>query len=396
MKRSQVKVLHLITELPVGGAQDNTLLSVKGLKAKGYHVDMAAAPGGAWEDLAKFYSDNLFFINAFAINAISIASNLEAIRECYNLIVKNNYDVVHTHSSTAGICGRIAAKLAGVPIIIHTVHGFPFHDFMPPLKKNFLVFLEKFTAGLCDHMITVSNLNLEEIVERKIDKRDHLTNIYSGINLDKFNIDKSNAEIKQGLSIPENYQVITKVARLSNQKAPQFYIEAAKMILKEKKDVVFLLVGDGPLKDELESLSADEPNIRMLGERLDIPEILKITDIFALSSIYEGLGRAMTEAMICRKPVVAPAVNGIPEVIKDGKTGFLIEPKNPDMLAEKLLILLNDKDKKHEIGENAYHQVVPAFSADKMVEDIDTLYCKIYQQKYNTTIMDEEKELVTL
>lgn len=396
MKRSEIKVLHLITELPVGGAQDNTLLSVKGLKAKGYQVDTASAPGGAWEELARQYADQLFHINAFSTNAISIASNLEAIRECYNLIVKNKYDIVHTHSSTAGICGRIAAKLAGVPLIIHTVHGFPFHDFMPPLKKNFLVFLEKFCAGLCDHMITVSKLNLEEIVERNIDKRCHLTNIYSGINLDKFNINNTCAAIKANLNIPENYQVVTKVARLSNQKAPQFYIAAAKKVLSQKQDVVFLLVGNGPLKEELETLVKDEPSIRMMGEREDIPEILKITDIFALSSIYEGLGRAMTEAMICSKPVVAPEVNGIPEVVIDGKTGFLVPPKNPDALAEKLLLLLNDENKKLEMGNNAYHQVVPAFSADKMVDDIDLLYVKLFKDKLKINIIEEEKALVSL
>ncbi|MGD9580510.1 MAG: glycosyltransferase family 4 protein [Vampirovibrionia bacterium] len=394
MKRSEIKVLHLITELPIGGAQDNTLLSVRGLKKLGYQVDLAAAPDGELESLAREYSDNVYHIKNFSANAISPVKNIEAILEICNLLKDNKYDIIHTHSSTAGICGRIAAKISKVPIIIHTVHGFPFHDFMKPLKKNFLILLEKACANICDHMITVSNLNKEEIVERKISTIDKLTNVYSGIDLDKFNINKSKEEIKAELNIPEEDLVVGLIARMSNQKAPEYFIEAAKLILKEKPNVTFLMVGDGPLKDKLIEQIGDETRIRMMGARKDIPEILKTLDIFALSSIYEGLGRAMTEAMICKKPIVAPNVNGIPEVVIDGDTGFLVSPRDSKGLAEKILVLLNDEKLRNKMGLNAHHKVVPAFSDKKMVEDIDSLYRKILLNKLNINIETNKKEKV--
>lgn len=396
MKRSKIKVLHLITELPIGGAQDNTLLSVKGLKEMGYQVDLATAPGGELDNLAREYVDNVYYIDSFSTNSISPIKNLQAISEIIKLLTKNKYDIIHTHSSTAGICGRIAAKIKRVPIIIHTVHGFPFHDFMKPVKKNFLIQLEKFCAGLCDHMITVSNLNIDEIVERKISTRDKLTTVYSGIDLDKFNIDKTKEEIKESLDIPQEDLVVGLIARMSNQKAPEYFVEAAKLILKEKQNVTFLMVGDGPLKDKLIQQIGDETKIRMLGSRTDIPEILKTLDIFALSSIYEGLGRAMTEAMICKKPIVAPNVNGIPEVVIDSETGFLIEPRDSKGLAEKIMLLLNDEKLRLKIGQNAHNKVVPAFSDKKMVEDIDKLYCKILQDKLNITILEEQKQTVAV
>ncbi|MEW5818659.1 MAG: glycosyltransferase family 4 protein [Cyanobacteriota bacterium] len=396
MKRSEIKVLHLITELPVGGAQDNTLLSVKGLKEKGYQVDIAAAPGGAWELLAKEYADNVFYIDAFLTNAISPISNIKGIIEVIKHLKCIKYDIIHTHSTTAGICGRIGAKIAGVPIIIHTVHGFAFNDFQKPLKKTFLIYLEKICAKLCDHMITVSNLNLEEIIERKISKTVLLTNIYSGIDLEKFNIKKDPLEIRSRLEIPERHQVVGLVARLSHQKAPEYFVMAAKKILKEKPEVTFLIVGDGPLKTELEQQIGDEPRIKLLGSREDVPDILYILDVFALSSIYEGLGRAMTEAMISAKPVVAPAVNGIPEIVIDNETGFLVKPKDPDSLAEKIMVLLNNNELRLQMGQNAYNKVVPAFSDKKMVDDIDKLYCKILLTKLNIEITTEEKVPVKL
>jgi glycosyltransferase involved in cell wall biosynthesis len=396
MDKSEIKILHIITELPVGGAQDNTLLTVKGLKDKGYQVDMAAAPGGAWEDLAQQYSDKLYHIQGFSANNISLFNNIKAIIEVYKVLKENSYHIIHTHSSTAGVCARIAAKLAGVPLVIHTVHGFPFHDFMSSFKKNFLIYLEKFSAMLSDYMITVSKLNLEEIVQRNIAPRHKLVNIYSGIDIEKFKVDRPASEIRAELEIPEGYNVVGLVARLSKQKAPGYFVEAAKQILQEKEDVIFLIVGDGPLRAELETQIGDEDRIRMLGARENVPEILSILDVFALSSIYEGLGRAMTEAMIAGKPVVAPSVNGIPEVVKDKETGFLTPTKAPEILAEKILILLNNPDLRKTMGENARKTVIPAFSHLYMIDQIEALYIKLLDEKLNIKVKTQQTETIAV
>lgn len=386
MKRQEVKILHLITELSMGGAQDNTLLSLKGLKEKGYQIDIAAAPGGVWESLARTYSDNVFHINAFSANKIYLVKNIEAIWQVYKLLKQHKYHIIHTHSTTAGICGRIAAKIADVPVIIHTVHGFAFHDFMPPLKKNCLILLEKLAALFCDYMITVSKLNLKEILDRKIAPESKLINVYSGIDLDKFVVSRSSEEIKTELNIPAADLVVGLVARLSEQKAPQYFIEAAKIILKQKEHVTFIIVGEGPLQEHLLELIGTESKINILGARSNVPEILSVLDVFALSSIYEGLGRAMTEAMASKKPVVVPDINGIPEVVTDGETGLLFKPKDSAELAEKILLLLNDANLRIKLGENAYNRVVPEFSDKIMVDSIDKLYCLLFQNKLNIKI----------
>lgn len=386
MKKQEIKVLHLITELAMGGAQDNTILTVKGLKEKGYIVDIASAPGGYWEEIAKQNCNNLIHIKGFSSNKISLKDNIRAIIEVYNLLKANKYDIVHTHSSTAGFCGRIAAKIAGIPVIIHTVHGFPFHNFMNPLKRNFLIFTEWLSAKCCDHMITVSNLNLEEITARKIDKRSNLTNIYSGIDFNKFNVDKSKEEIKQELGIDKSILTVGMVARLSEQKAPMYFIEAAKQVLREQDNVMFLIAGDGPLRKKLETLIGSEEKIKLLGSKENIPEILKILDVFALSSIYEGLGRALTEAMAMGIPPIAPAVNGIPEIIKDGNTGFLVEPKSSKQLAEKIKLLLNNEKLRSEISKNTVKEVIPKFSHQLMIDEIENLYIKILKDKLNIVL----------
>jgi len=382
-KLKKIKVLHIITNLPVGGAQDNTLITVEGLDKSRYEVSFMSAAEGIWLDrVRRIKGIRLIFVDEL-IRKIHLFYDIIALYKIYRVIKRGNYDIVHTHSSKPGFSGRIAAKLAGVPNIIHTVHGFPFHDFMNPVSRKFFILLEKYLSKISDVLITVSNLNLEKIVDLGIAPREKLVNIYSGIRFEKFRVDVDVNKKKNELGYDSDQRIIGMVCRLSAQKAPQYFIKAIPAIKIKHPDARFVIVGDGELRQELEALIREldlSSVVDILGFRDDVPEILQTLDIFVLSSCWEGLGRSLTEAMFLSRPVVATAVEGVPEIVINEKTGLLVEPRNTDAISKAVNRLLQDPEYAVQLGQNAHQKVVDIFSADKMVAEIDELYQRILEK----------------
>lgn len=376
----KLKILHIITNLPVGGAQDNTLITVEGLDKGRYDVSLMSASDGRWLDRARKIDDiRLIFIEEL-IRKIDLFYDLIALVKIYRIIKKGNYDIVHTHSSKPGFSGRIAARLAGVPYIIHTVHGFPFNDFMNPLMRKFFIYLERYLSKLTDILITVSKLNLKKVIELNIAPARKLVNIYSGIRFEKFNVPVDIEEKKRNLGIDVSQKVIGMVGRLSAQKAPQYFIKSIPGIRERFPQARFIIVGDGELRNELEELirSLDlTAVVKIFGFRDDVPEILQILDIYVLSSCWEGLGRSLTEAMFLSRPVVATAVEGVPELVIDEETGLLVPPRDAEAIAQAVIRLLDHPEYARRLGENAHNKIVSHFSADTMITEIDRLYQRI-------------------
>lgn len=374
---NKTKVLHIITHLPVGGAQDNTLITVEDLDRSKYDVHLLCGQSGEWMERAEAIADLSLIYNKFLVRPIHIIYDCIATFQMIALMKKEKYDVVHTHSSKPGFIGRLAAKMAGVPIIVHTIHGFPFHDFMPKWVQLFYIKLEQWASVFSNKLITVSNLNLKKAVELKIAPTEKFVNIYSGIRFEKFQGCKDPVRKKEEINLPVNKKIIGMVGRLSEQKAPQLFIEAIPQIVTAYPDCHFILVGDGELRPKLEKMVKAlriESFVSFPGFRHDVSEILSILDVFVLSSIYEGLGRSLTEAMYMKRPVIATAVEGVPELVENEKTGFLIPPLNVAEISEKVLKFLLDPKLAAEYGENAHQKVVHLFAAEKMVEEIDQLY----------------------
>ena len=323
------KILHIITQLVLGGAQDNTLVTVSEHSRSKFQVHLASNPNGFWLERSKEVAD-VFHPLTHLVNPISPFEDFIALIEIVKLLRREKFDIIHTHSSKAGILGRWAGRIVGVPVIVHTVHGFASHDFMPIWKKQLYIFLEQISRPCADFYITVSELNRKEAVQLKLFNFDNSTTIYSGIDLTKLDREADLNLVKNQIGIPETWQTIVSVGRLDQQKSPNFLIDAFAQVLQHHPDTLLLLVGDGELRQELEAQVSrlDITNkVRFLGSREDVPEILKIADIFALSSLWEGLGRAMTEAMLVGKPVVVPAIYGIPEIVHHHETGLLFEAK---------------------------------------------------------------------
>ncbi|MBL1209501.1 MAG: glycosyltransferase family 4 protein [Geminocystis sp. GBBB08] len=381
------KILHIITRLVIGGAQDNTLLTVKNHDRSFYDISLASNPDGVWLDRAKSYSDQFYPINTL-INPISPLKDWQTFWQIVKLLKTEKIDLVHTHSSKAGILGRLAANYCKIPVV-HTIHGFPFHDFMPSWQKQFYINLEKAIAQKTDFLITVCELNRKQALELGIVREDNSQTIYSGIDFSKLDQLFDSKLLRNKLNIYYDTKIITMVGRLDQQKAPYYLIDAFAQVLKKCPNTLLLLVGEGELEDSLKTqanqLGIDQ-QVRFLGSRDDVPNILSISDIFALSSLWEGLGRAMTEAMLMGKPVVVPNIYGIPETVHHNETGLLFETKNVEELANHLIFLLNNPQECDRIGKNAKVLTRKLFDGEEMVRQIEDIYDRVFTQKKSLTI----------
>lgn len=388
----KIKVLHLITHMGFGGSQDNTLLTVKGHSRERYEVHLASGQDFTdWESRGRDGADAFFIISELC-RSIQPKADMRALNHLTKLIRKQNYHIVHTHCSKAGTLGRIAARRAKVPIIIHTFHCFgwkvartvytrPWQPYTSFIKKQFYILIERYAASLSDALITVSELNKQEAIEKKLAPSEKFTNIYSGIDFSRFEVNVDRIQKCRSLDVSPERAIIGTIGRLSIQKAPLDFIAAAKMVLQQKPNIQFIMIGDGPLASEVHRAIGDEQRIKVLGYRDDVAEILSILDMFVLSSLWEGLGRALTEAMFVGVPVAATAVDGVPQLVTHLQTGLLSPPEDAAQLAKNIVWLIDNPLEAQRMTKNAKSRVVPAFGADRMVQQIEALYERLLDEK---------------
>jgi glycosyltransferase involved in cell wall biosynthesis len=382
-----IRVLHPITRLVVGGAQENTMLTAQLLDPTRWQVDVVSGPQtGSEGSLIETVRERgiPLIIEPSLVREVNPLQDLRALFRLARLMRQKRYAIVHTHSSKAGIVGRWAAKLAGVPVIVHTVHGWGHHDRQHPLVRAYYIWLEKLTLPITDKLIVVSPLNTEKGLADGIGQPEDYTVIRSGIELDRFGhpqVDRATTRASWG--IPLDAPVVGTVTRLSAQKAPLDFVRSAAQILAAIPNVYFLVVGDGPMRAEVEQLAKElglAERLILTGLRRDVPELLAAMDIFALSSLWEGLPRVLPQAMASGLPVVATATDGSVEAVADGVNGFLVPPGQPDMMADALIRLLRDPEQAKWMGE-AGRARVAEFDVRTMVAQIDQLYQELLAQK---------------
>ena len=377
--KEKIKIIHFITHLPVGGAQDNTLFTLELLDKKKYEIFLACNFSGELVSRAKKI-EGINLINIVDLQReVNIIKDIKALFKIYFLLRREKFNIVHTHSSKAGLIARIASKINKVPLIIHTVHGFPFNDFMSKTKRNFYIYLEKKMAQFSDALITVSNLNKQKIIDLKICNKEKIFNIYSGIDLEIFKSRNDNS-FRKSLNINKESILIGSVGRLSLQKDPLTMIKAITIVKKNIQNVHLVLVGDGDMKKELiEEIEKHKIQnyVHLVGNIMDIWNVYPSLDLFIMSSIYEGLGRSITEALCCKIPVVCTNVEGVPEIVRNNITGLLVEPRDHLKLANAIISSLNNIDKSKKMAENGSEFVNENFDVKKMVADIDDLYEKL-------------------
>lgn len=386
MRLKKIKVLQIITRLIVGGAQEHVMYLCDLLDKKRFQVKLISGPqtGSEGELITEVRKRNIdLMILPELVREINPAKDFLALVKLTKYIRKENFDIVHTNTSKAGILGRFAAKLAGSPVIIHTLHGWAFHNHMSKEKRNLYITMEKWAEKFTHKLITVSELDINKGLAEGIGTKSKYVTIHSGIDLNIFNpssLDRENK--KREWNIDPSDRVVGSVTRLSEQKAPTDFVRMANEVLKHNPNVSFLLVGDGPLKDEIQDLIDHfkiSNKVIMTGVRHDIPELLTLMDIFVLPSLWEGLPRVFPQAMAMGLPIVATDVNGAPEAIKHSVNGFLVPPKDFAALAQRTLQLTEDSELARKMGEAGRKMVYPNFCIREMVRRTEQLYLNILE-----------------
>jgi glycosyltransferase involved in cell wall biosynthesis len=380
-------VVHIITKLELGGAQQNTLFTIARLDRERFRPYLITNNKGLLVSEAMALKGVKTYLLPELMREINPLTDMRAllkIRSILKALKKTNSAmIVHTHSSKAGILGRWGARFAGADVIIHTIHGFGFHDHQSFPIRTFIILFEKVTTMITDKLIAVSKANIKKGVEKGIFPVQKAILIRSGIELEEFTGVKVNKEDKKmELGVKPTLPLVTMIGCLKPQKAPLDYMEVAHVVLK-KKDAHFILVGDGVLRGKVEK-RADELGLggrfTLLGWRRDIPEIMAATDIFVLTSLWEGLPRVLPQAMVMGIPIVATKVDGTPEAVTNGVNGFLIEPRDVKGMAEKILFLLNNPGKARDLGEQG-RTMVGEFDIWKMVTKQEALYLRLLGEK---------------
>ena len=375
-----IRVLHIITRLIVGGAQENTMLTADLLDKSVWDVAVLCGPQTGVEGslIPEVRRRNIpLTIEPALVREVNPAKDLLALLRLTRFIKRGNYTIVHTHSSKAGILGRWAAKLAGTPVIVHTVHGWGHTPRQHPAVQQFYIRLEKLTLPITNRLIVVSPRDVEKGVTAGIGNPADFTLIRSGIELNRFGHPRRSAiDMRTELGIPAEAPVVGTVTRLSPQKAPLDFVNAASRISRQISNCYFVMVGDGPLRPDVERLAQElgiADRLILTGLRRDVPELMATFNVFALSSLWEGLPRVLPQAMATGLPIVATAVDGNAEAVVDGETGFLVPPENPQALAAAIINLLRAPKLAQKMGQ-AGKKRATEFGARKMVDDIAALY----------------------
>ena len=382
------KIIHIITRLDMGGSAQNTLHTCKKLSGK-YETILVHGPSyeSRMTDLEKrIIEDGVEAANAQGVKVIPLPSMVRSIRPLKDfrallslvwLIFKEKPDIVHTHSSKAGILGRLAAKIAGVPYIIHTPHGHVFYGHFGILASKLFLWIERIFSKFTDRMVALTNGEKNDYLKLSVCPPDKVFKIHSGVDLKQFmqpNGDR--VEKRRSLGLDQNSTVIGFVGWLLPIKGPAYLLKAMAHIWPDYPTVSLVMVGKGKLDVDLRAQALKmnaNGKIKFLGWREDIHEIMPVFDLLVLPSLNEGMGRVLVEAMAAGKPVVASEVGGIPDLVRHGETGYLVRPADEKALANGIKKLLNDPERAQQMGQRG-KEYCRQFSLEAMIEKLDDLY----------------------
>ncbi len=378
------KIVHIITRLELGGAQQNTLYTLENLQ-KGRSGFLVAGRGGYLDSTAKKSGKYSVSFCPFLVRKVFPSADILAFFWIYFYLLSLKPAVVHTHSSKAGIIGRWAAYFARVPVIIHTFHGFGFTPLQKPFVRKSFIFLERITATLSDVLITVARDNIRKALAERIGKKSQYIVIHSGIDIKKFEKAKEFANIKNNLGIKPSEKVVGNISCFKPQKGLEVFVRACAE-LKTKGDYRFVLAGDGVLRDKIEKLICEHgltDEIILSGWVDGAEKVLPAMDVMLHTAYFEGLPRVFPEAMACGVPVVATEVDGASDIIIDGVNGFLAAPGDYRALAAKTYELLENRDLRKKIADEARRRLKEDFDIRKMSENLNELYKSELNKKEN-------------
>ena len=381
-----MKVVHIITRLILGGAQENTLLTVDDQHHLWKDVVVlitgrAIGPEGSLIERARQRGLDLRIIPELR-REIHLRRDWQSYRRIVRLLREIGPDIVHTHSSKAGILGRIAARRLQIPVV-HTIHGSPFHPFQSRRAYQFYRWAETWAARRCDKLISVCDAMTDQYVAAGVAPRDKFVTVYSGMDVEPFlNPPRPRDEVRGELGFGPEQVVVGKVARLFELKGHEYVIEAARAVVAQNPNVRFLFVGDGVLRLALE----EQISRAGLSERFvftglvppeQIPELIAAMDIVVHASLREGLARVLPQGLIAGKPVVSYDIDGAKEVVLPGETGFLLPPRSTAELADAIVQLAGDPALRESLGQTGRRKFTEQFRHETMTQRLREIYQQV-------------------
>ncbi|MEE9218968.1 MAG: glycosyltransferase [Acidobacteriota bacterium] len=377
---SRLRVAHLITQLELGGAQENTLYTVQHLDRARFEPILVAGPGGQLDERARALGDVPFHSMASLARPVRPHRDLAALAQLARLLRRLRPHLVHTHSSKAGILGRWAAVLAGVPLRVHSVHGFGFHAAGRSPMRRALIAAERLTAPITTHWIVVSQANLQQGTKLGLLNPQRTTLIRSGIELGRFRAAAgSGGRLRRELGLEPQQPLVVAIACFKPQKAPVDLVEVAARVARQAPEARFALAGDGELRGAIEAAirrNRLQGRFHLLGWRQDVPVLLAAADLLLHTARWEGLPRVIPEAMAAGRPVVAGDADGIREVVAEGITGYLRPAGDLDGLAGRVLDLLADPGLRARMGGEGRRRT-GEFDIQDMVRRQEALYDRL-------------------
>ncbi|MCR4407330.1 MAG: glycosyltransferase family 4 protein [Anaerolineae bacterium] len=384
----RIRVARVIARLNIGGPAIHTILLTAGLHPARFEsllvTGVEAEHEGNMLDLAAAKGVQPLIIPDLG-REISLWRDVRTLGALYRLFRRWRPTIVHTHTAKAGTVGRLAARLAGVPIVIHTFHGHVFHGYFGSWKTQAFICIERGLARLSDRIVTVSEGQRAELAGYGIAPPDKIVVIPLGFELDELlHCQSYQGALRAELGLAADTPLVGIVARLTAVKNHHLFLEAARLIVQAEPVTRFLIVGDGELRDELENRARElglAERVFFLGWRSDMPRIYADLDVIALTSRNEGTPVSLIEGMAAGVPVVSTAVGGVPDIVADGVCGYLVPPDDAAGLAEAIVALLRDKKKAQAMGQAGREAARERFGMERLLSDVERLYTQLLIEK---------------
>lgn len=384
----KLRVLRAITRLNIGGPAIHAILLTRGLQNERFSsvlvTGLEGPHEGSMRDLASKHGVEPRVLRELG-REVSPLNDLRATLAMYRLIRKGRPHIVHTHMAKAGTAGRLAARLARVPIVVHTFHGHTFHSYWGPVKSAVFLQIERTLGAMTDRVIAVGDAQKADIAHYGVAPLNKILTIPLGLEIEPMlDAEQHRGRLRAELGIVDDRPLIGIVARLVPIKAHEVFLEAASIIRAASPESTFLIIGDGERRAELEALARQlgvADATRFLGWRDDMREVYADLDVVTLCSNNEGSPVALIEALAAARPVVSTRVGGVPNVVQDGESGLLVPPRDPVAFADSVLAILRDPARGTQLGLAGRRAVFPKHASTRLVQDVERLYLELAREK---------------
>jgi glycosyltransferase involved in cell wall biosynthesis len=382
-----IRVVRLFSRLNIGGPSVHVILLTAGLTARGYRtrlvVGQEATEEGNLLDLAAEKGVPCERLDALG-REIRVISDIRALFGLYRVIRDFQPSVVHTHAAKAGLLGRVAARLAGVPVVVHTYHGHVLRGYFGPVKTAVFRGLEALLSHLSDALIAVSEAVKQDLVTLGVARAEHIRVVPLGLDLERFTLELPRGVLRAGPGVAAEAPLVGMVGRLVPIKDVPTFLRAAALVREARPDARFALVGDGEERAALEREAARLGLLEALsfhGWRRDMEAVYGDLDVVVNSSRNEGTPVALIEALASGRPVVATRVGGTADLLAGGDFGRLVPPEDPRALADAILGVLADPQAARRRALRGRAHVLRRHGADRLSQDIDRLYRELLSAK---------------